>query len=75
MRRVLVTGATSTIGAKVVGRRCERRVRARAFVRGAGKAGALLDDGVASGEKHSIADLALRVLRVGGKDCRLPPAG
>ena len=44
MRRVLVTGATSTIGAKVVGRRCERRVRARAFVRGAGKAGALLDE-------------------------------
>ena len=46
MRRVLVTGATGTIGAQLVGRLRERGVPVRAFVRDAGKAGALLGDGV-----------------------------
>jgi uncharacterized protein YbjT (DUF2867 family) len=46
MRRVLVTGATGTIGAPLVGRLRERGVPVRAFVRDAVKAGALLGDGV-----------------------------
>ena len=46
MRRVLVTGATGTIGAQLVGRLRERGVPVRAFVRDAGKAGALLGDDV-----------------------------
>ena len=46
MRRVLVTGATGTIGAELVRRLHERGVPVRAFVRDAGKAGALLGDGV-----------------------------